>query len=112
MRTYAHSHFEGVSLAPDGVELSLDYFDWDQGGTRLCFHYVFRPDAPLRLFTGYADDGDRRAQPIIADEIPVHVVSDARGWLEVQLSAARSQEKTQLCDRLTEHLDSLGKLKI
>ena len=111
MRSYIHSQFDGVSLSPNGGELSLAYFDWDQGGTRLCFRYIFGLAAPLRLLTGYAHESGRREKQIIADEIPYHVVADGCTWLEAQLATVRNRPKTHLCAQLTEHFEALKKLR-
>src|SRR5258708_3518321 len=91
MRDYHHSHFEGASIAPDGQSLLLDYFDHDQGGTRLCFRYIIPLHASPRLITGYAHEDSRSETEIRFGTIPRHVLSEAQGWLTWNSEAARGK---------------------
>lgn len=107
MCDYRHSHFDGVSLSPDGQELLLDYFDHDQGGTRLCFRYVIPLSAPPKRVTGYAHESSRSAHEIRFGEIPRHAFREAEDWLVTNAEVARAQHWDKLAKMLTEHIEHL-----
>jgi hypothetical protein len=104
---YQHSHFEGVSLAPNGCELLLDYFDHDQGGTRLCFRYVLPLGASPKRITGYAHESSRSEREIRFGEIPRHVFREAADWLIANAEIARTHQRDTLAQTLTHHLEHL-----
>jgi hypothetical protein len=109
-RTYFWSN--GISLAPDGRELTLDYSDPDQGGTRLCFRYVITPQSSPRLITGYAHESHRSPREISYDQIPQDVFSDAQHWLKSNLDLARASGKEMLSRILMEYLESLRQREV
>jgi hypothetical protein len=75
-----HPHYSGfcagVDLSLDGRELSLNYVDAHQGGTKHCARYVFSLDASPRGFAGDAHESDRDS-----DEVPSYVLSYIPGML-------------------------------
>lgn len=100
--------FERIALAPDGRELTVDYADPDQGGTKLCFRYVISLQSPPRLITGYAHESGRSESEIGYDQIPQDVFRDALDWLRSNAATARANNKEALTRILTEHLESLN----
>lgn len=110
MTTAPHTYFsfEGITLAPDGRELTLDYSDPDQGGTKLCFRYAISLQSPPKLVTGYAHETDRSEREIGYNQIPQDVLRDAHDWLIFNLEIARASKKETLCRILTEYLEALS----
>lgn len=107
MRDYQHGHLDGISLAPDGRELFLDYFDYDQGGTRLCFRYVLPLSASPKRITGYAHKSSRSEHKIGFGEIPLQIFRDAEDWLVGNAGFARAQQRDTLAKTLIQHLEHL-----
>jgi hypothetical protein len=104
VRDYRHSHFDGVSLAPDGGSLWLDYFDRDPGGTRFCFRYVLSADAPPRLISGYTHEDSRLNYEIPLERVPRHVFRQAQTWLTSQLEVYHDQPNHNSLSKLLEYV--------
>jgi len=107
-RTYFS--FEGIALASNGSELTLDYSDPDQGGTKICYRYVVALRFPPTLITWYAHEDRNSGREIGYDQIPADVVRDALDWLRSNAEIARASGKEALCQILTEWLEFLGQL--
>ncbi|HEY1677918.1 MAG TPA: hypothetical protein VGG04_09445 [Candidatus Sulfotelmatobacter sp.] len=89
-----HSFFEGVALASDGRYLILEYFDPDQGGTRLCFRYTISFKGKTWLASGYGLEPGGVGKEIAYEEIPKDVLEDASHWLKSNQERIRDKEKT------------------
>jgi hypothetical protein len=102
-----HAHFDGITLAPGGQELILEYSDPDQGGTRLRYRYLISLTAPPRLVTGYGPEIGTSGDEIGYQEIPEDVLCDGRDWLRSNVEIARAQVQDSLCSILSEYLKLL-----
>ena len=103
--------FEGITLASNGSELTLDYSDPDQGGTKICYRYVVALRFPPRLITWYAHEGSNSEREIGYDQIPADVFRDALDWLRSNAEIARASGKEALCQILDEWLEFLSQLE-
>ena len=91
--TRAHSFFDGVTLAPEGRYLILDYFDPDQGGTRLSFRYTISLKGETWLATGYGLEEGRMGKEIAYEDVPKDVLQDASHWVKSNLGHVQDREK-------------------
>jgi len=103
MPEYHHSHFDGVTITPQ-KELVLDYFDCDQGGTRLCFRYIFSLRCTPRLLMGYTHETKGSETRPEYGKIPPQVFADAQKWLSEQLIGGHSYNSDQLAGSFSKHL--------
>jgi hypothetical protein len=71
-----HEHFDGVTLAPDGKQLSLDYYDYPEPGAQRFFHYVISLHSSPKLITGHSPISVDAEQELAYEDIPRDVIHD------------------------------------
>jgi hypothetical protein len=99
--------FGGITLAPDGRELTLDYSEAPEPGAERFFHYVFSLQARPKLVTGISRHSIDAERDIAYSEVPSEVIRDACSWLESNIAIAAERQNKSLSGILTEYLAAL-----
>lgn len=104
-----HEHFDGVSLAPDGKQLNLDYYGYPEPCAQRFFHYVISLDSSPKLLSGHTPISVDAEQELAYEDIPRDVIHDACEWLRSNANIAHTSKKESLTATLLEYLDLLDR---
>ena len=98
-----HEHFDGITLAPDGKHLSLDYYDYPEPNAQRFFHYVFSLHSSPKLITGRSPISVDAELELAYEDIPQDVIHDACSWLESNIATAHTQQRKPILQILTNY---------
>ena len=98
-----HEHFDGITLAPDGKHLSLDYYDYPEPDAQRFFHYVFSLHSSHKLITGRSPISVDAELELAYEDIPPDVIHDVCSWLESNMAAAHAQQGHPIFQILTDY---------
>ena len=98
-----HEHFDGITLAPDGKHLSLDYYDYPEPDAQRFFHYVFSLHSSPKLITGRSPISVDAELELAYEDIPPDVIHDVCSWLESNMAAAHAQQGHLIFQILTDY---------
>jgi hypothetical protein len=107
-----HEHFVGITLAPDGNQLSLDYYDYPEPGAQRFFHYVISLQSSPKLLSGHTPISVDAEQELSFEDIPPDIIHDACSWLESNVAAAYGEQRQPISQILTDFLALLERHKI
>jgi hypothetical protein len=98
-----HEHFDGITLAPDGKHLSLDYYDYPEPDAQRFFHYVLSLHSSPKLITGRSPISVDSELELAYEDIPPDVIHDLCSWLESNMAAAHAQQGHLIFQILTDY---------
>jgi hypothetical protein len=110
-----HAHFDGITLAPDGKQLGLDYHDDPDdlpSPGEPFFRYVISLHSSPKLITGRSPSGAGAERELAYSDIPQDVIDDACRWIESNVAATSGGQGKLDSQILTDYLSLLERHRV
>src|SRR5262245_29829030 len=114
MDDLGYFHLDRIGIDGSSAMLCVDYSQQDQGGTRLLLQFRVprragsAPGQLPILQEGYAHDAKLRERPLLWQDLPDRVRSEATAWLTQQRHIAETSNRDALVRVLADFEHVLG----